>query len=88
MPLDDRVFGGGSMSPSTKYIVSWVGVVLSLSVAVYAWFIPADDLQAPSGKWIISLIGVAMFAVALSGNRYFRKRMRDEGPTRKPPAAR
>ena len=70
----------------TKYIVSWVGVVLSLSLAVYAWFIPADDLDIPSGRWLLSLVGVAMFAFALWGNRYFRERMREKGPTDQPAA--
>lgn len=88
MSLDDKVFGGVSVSPATEYIVSWIGVVLSLFVAVYAWFIPADGLETRSGKWILSLIGLVMFAVSAYGNRYFRKRMRDGGPTRKPPSRR
>jgi hypothetical protein len=84
----DKAFGGSGIPPLTKYIVSWVGVVLSLTLAVYAWFIPADDLDIPSGRWLLSLVGVAMFAVALWGNRYFRERMREEGPTDQPAAPR
>jgi type IV secretory pathway TrbL component len=80
----DEAFGGSRMPSSTKYIVSWVGVALSLFVAMYAWFIPADDLDIPSGRWLLSLVGVAMFAFALWGNRYFRRRMREEGQAEKP----
>ncbi|WNV73720.1 hypothetical protein [Geodermatophilus sp. DSM 44513] len=79
MTLGDEVFGGGSIPPSTKYVVTWIGMGLSVLVAVCAWFVPAEDLAVPAGRWLISLLGLVLFTFALCGNRYFRRRMDDEG---------
>jgi len=78
MTLGDRIFGGSSISPSAKYIASGIGAAVSLFVAVFAWFIPAEDLEAPAGKWVISFIGLAMFAFAIYASRHFRKQLRSK----------
>ena len=79
MTAGDKIFGGPDIPASRKYAVSWVGMALSLGVAIYALLIPSEQMDAPWGKWLLSALGVLLFAVALWGNRYFRKKMRGEG---------
>ena len=57
-------------------------------MAVYELSVPAADVEVPAGRWVISVMGVALFAFALWGNRHSRARMTGGGQTREPTAPR
>ena len=84
MTLADKVFGGrspfsgGEYPPERRYLATWAAMGMSVFVAGSGWLLPEEEWEHPSGPWVLTLLGLALFLLSLWGNRYLRRRIREK----------